>query len=337
MVKKEGKGIWPLRNILDLQPDVVVLAGDLIYNDETINKEEICGTCGYFLNQFDAIECNNVEGCELRHSYSEYENLLQDTYFKKLVADTKVALMWDDHEFWNDYDLGPKNVLYLEGKKHFVTAFSNVLSPPLETGEIYYTMEFGKFGEAFVLDPRSYRSSQFMEDGEQKTMLGLLQRKHLFSWLTSCRKRWKFVVISATLSETANNMRWSGEEYTDTWYKYRWEKNLIFDFISSHGIRNVVFLTSDSHTLGLYTYNVGNVEMWEVAASPLFAGKGGGYPTLVEDVLFLKTEIRSGFAVVDVEENELQLKMYEEIEGYQHAIVFEKSIYSFHMQNKQEL
>ena len=93
MVKKEGKGIWPLRNILDLQPDVVVLAGDLIYNDETINKEEICGTCGYFLNQFDAIECNNVEGCELRHSYSEYENLLQDeTLARKYMKNFSVYI-----------------------------------------------------------------------------------------------------------------------------------------------------------------------------------------------------------------------------------------------------
>lgn len=92
----------------------------------------------------------------------------------------------------------------------------------------------------FFLDTRRYRSSNFAEDEEGKTMLGERQLSDLLAWAVKAEERdvvWKFIISSVPMT---NN--WKGPDgQRDTWGGFMHERGKILDVLKD--VSNVVVIS----------------------------------------------------------------------------------------------
>jgi len=92
----------------------------------------------------------------------------------------------------------------------------------------------------FFLDTRRYRTSNFAEDGPEKSMLGERQLQDLLAWAKKCEVNgvsWKFIISSVPMT---NN--WRGPDgQRDTWGGFMHERSIILDSLKD--VSNVVVIS----------------------------------------------------------------------------------------------
>jgi phosphodiesterase/alkaline phosphatase D-like protein len=133
----------------------------------------------------------------------------------------------------------------------------------------YYSFQRGKHTSVFVLDTRQYASpvlrgdeaTELNELSSNRTKLGAEQLSHLLAWLKSTPTTFKFI---------ASSVAWTGCAFKfvqDGWRAYRYERNLIFDFIVENNITGVILLSADLHWSGLFHLKEWN--LYELTVSPI--------------------------------------------------------------------
>lgn len=155
-----------------------------------------------------------------------------------------VAHFWDDHDMgWNNTDRTyPLKALALDVLQEYFPLY-----PVTQYGD-WQKFSYGQT-EFFLLDARSERDPDLIPDGPGKSMLdgdhlgdaGQLQ--WLEQGLVSSTATWKFIVSPVVFNATVPK--------TDAWYGFRYERTALVQFIHSHKIHGVVFVTGDSHFGGL--------------------------------------------------------------------------------------
>lgn len=284
----------------------------LIYNDVGITKDSICGSCGFQINSHGQNMCQSKSNCSLNGQWEEaYETLVSDILFKELINEVTLRVMWDDHEFWDNYDQGPDTILFQQARKFFLKYMGQYLGKPVDKGVMYYILPLGEHAEAFVLDTRSYRDFEHSES-EGKTMLGKAQMKHLKDWLKSSEKTWKIIISSTTFALNTATATYKGVPYLDGWAQYQEERTDLFDFIQKQNIQGVLLLTSDSHSAGLYEYELNGKSLIEITASPLLAIPLNGMDKTSphETIHYQRDNILSVFASLDIEEDRIDIKYF---------------------------
>lgn len=199
---------------------------------------------------------------------------------RQLAAATSMYTMWDDHEVRNDWDGETVDPTFLEiGRKAFfeympLTDKHLLHDPDCATDPLFRVFRWGKTADLIIPDTRSCRSasveaiclgdlaptmpaavrsafpaffpfpvSQACLDAindPSRTILGKLQKERFKAALVNSRAKFKIVM-------TPLNIQQFWLLPYDNWEGYGAERAEILEFIRAHGIKNVVFLTTDGH------------------------------------------------------------------------------------------
>ena len=281
--------------------------GPIISNKTTNQNVTWLNIPGDFKSITDpSVDWNNIT--EVRSIFEDHWKYNRnDTYFKDFLRNVSMYSQWDDHEVINDF--GAKwpywNLFTLdrEGYPNIVNEGRNAFLyySPLDsynnssdTGndndkQIYRSFNWGKDLDIFLLDARSYKSHNHLADApdSNKTMLGDNQLEWLKQGLANSNATWKVISSDVPMSiPTGSNTSilgtdgWANGNETNNYSYYTgFERELtdLLRFIDEHGMKNIVFITTDVHFPVYMKYdfdlnNDGNTtEIYELISGPLSA------------------------------------------------------------------
>lgn len=231
--------------------DAVIHLGDYIYEhgigqygDTTIGRT--------YLPEHEIITLQDY-----RTRYSQYRT---DLGLRRVHQQHPFITIWDDHEVANNsYSTGAQNHQANEGdyearKKAAKQAYYEWL-PIRENNSLYRTVSFGPLAELIMLDERlagrtkpvdSLRDPQYND--ESRSMLGSSQLQWFEQQLSSSKAAWKIVGNQVIFSDLdLSNVLPQMPRNLDSWDGYPAEKHQIKEFIVNNRIRDVVFITGDTH------------------------------------------------------------------------------------------
>jgi alkaline phosphatase D len=246
--------------------DLVVCLGDYIYEqafaDQTSRNAPVRADDSAADGEAQTLD-------EYRRKYTLYHT---DEHLLEVRRQFPLLAIWDDHEVEDNYAgeqpggaASNRRVPFAERRGNGYRAWYEHM-PRVGTGDIYGTAALGA-AEVFLLDTRQYRDDQpcnpsdaFLSnpcpptetDAPGRTLLGATQKAWLEDALAGSQARWKLignqVMITSLDAPPRNPLN------TDSWDGYGAERAELIDFIGSHGIDDVAFITGDIHT-----YFAGNV------------------------------------------------------------------------------
>ncbi len=152
----------------------------------------------------------------------------RDPYTERLLSETSVYVMWDDHEV--DSDFTAVHPLMPIGRRAFFDYWP-IRRHDRDPMRLYRSFRWGKAVECFLLDTRQYRNPA------AHTMLGDTQKQWLLAGLAASSAQFKFIISSVPFSDSR----------IDKWGEYPEERDHILRFIGEHDITGVLFLAGDVH------------------------------------------------------------------------------------------
>lgn len=193
---------------------------------------------------------------DYRTRYSQYH---LDKGLQTARQNHPFIVIWDDHEVANDvYSQGAQNHQPEEGD--FMTRKAAAKKAyyewmPIREGEkLYRSFQYGDLVDLIMLDERlegRVKPLDSLNDPayskEYRSMLGQEQLEWFQNELKD-GKSWKVIgnqVMFTPLDQSAANPKHGIN--LDSWGGYPLERNKIADFIQSNSIKDVVFLTGDTH------------------------------------------------------------------------------------------
>lgn len=220
-----------------MNPDFMMIIGDVVYAD--------AGTVASTLEQYR----------------DKYRQNFAQVSLRSFMREHPTFMMWDDHEIQNDWDNG-KTGLYLNARPAFEEYATSHGPTPRTSGELYYSFRVGQ-ADFYVLDPRSFRSSNSATDNASKSMLGAVQKADLKAWLSSSTAKFKFLVSSVPWNDF-------GTTSTDSWSGFKTERAEIFNYIKDNNIRGVVLISGDQHWSAAYKLNqIAPYNLYEFMPTPI--------------------------------------------------------------------
>lgn len=283
-----------LDTVVAERPDFFVYLGDTIYADSGLMPAPATTLEGY------------------RAKYKEARSIRE---LRDLLAGTPVIATWDDHEVENDYDRETVDAArFAVGLRAFQEYMPLAEQPG---GRLYRKFRWGRDVELFVLDGRSYRSRHVSKTpacdnppgsrtpdlaptlpppiraafaplvrqmtlpvppgclealaDPNRTMLGHAQKRWLLQGLQRSTATWKIVLSQTPIQEFFANPY-------DRWEGYAAERAEILTSIRAGNIRNVVWLSNDTHAtlvndvrLSTFTPPFETTGMKEVVTGPIAA------------------------------------------------------------------
>lgn len=189
--------------------------------------------------------------------YKTYRDTWKYSTFRRALMNTPTFMMFDDHEYWNNWGNEPEHQFDSEGLPTALQAYrayQDSHNPDAETRhgadseQYHYTFSYGDVG-FFVLDCRTRRNPSAKP---YRTMLGSEQREALIDWLidNNDRYRVKFIISSVPVTFIALphwfvNLVHGG--LGDQWLGYPAERLTLFSVIKQKKITGVHFLSGDIH------------------------------------------------------------------------------------------
>jgi len=244
-------------------PDFFIYLGDIIYSDNR------AAGSGHSPNDAKTLP-------EFRQIYKDARSF---SALVTLLNYTSIYPVWDDHEVRNDWSAQTVDRgLYQLAKKAFYEYMpiqESAATDPNCIGPTQFRIEhWGKDIDLIILDTRSCRTANAQKDcgGEnpdpvpllpkekraelglketptkcltalsnpKATILGEKQKGDLKVALEKSTAKFKFVINSVNIQQTFVLPY-------DSWEGYAVERNEILNFIHSKDIKNVIFLSTDSH------------------------------------------------------------------------------------------
>ncbi|KAF8590013.1 hypothetical protein K439DRAFT_1382603 [Ramaria rubella] len=203
---------------------------------------------------------NDVEG---------YRRLYRRAYaspsFRKVYERLPIFNIYDDHEIFNNF-AGQGDILtepFPNASSAYYAYNGQANYDPIMKGGHYYEFRYGDVAY-FVLDTRLYRSGQFVEEGDKKTMLGDQQLSALYEWLdrVNTTTTFKFIVSSVPFTSL-----WTHDAQVDSWAGYLDERDALLTALGT--VPNVFVLSGDRHEFAAIEFLGGKVI--EFSTSPLSA------------------------------------------------------------------
>jgi len=195
---------------------------------------------------------------DYRTRYSQYH---LDEGLRNMRQKHPVITIWDDHEVANDtYADGAQN--HQPGDEGDFLARKNAARkayyewiPIREASKHYRTFRFGNLAEVIMLDERQEGKtkpaagvSDPIYKMDDRRMLGKDQLNWFESQLTNTSATWKVIgnqVMFSDLDRTAVSPK--NPRNMDSWDGYPAEKERVADIIRSGDLKNIIFLTGDTH------------------------------------------------------------------------------------------
>jgi phosphodiesterase/alkaline phosphatase D-like protein len=256
--------------MLAFAPDFFVANGDMIYADNDCPAQGPEPGWTNVPGDFPAVSDPAVDWTdrarldEVFRAHWRYNRA--DASFQAFLRAAPLYAQWDDHEVKNDFGApwpadpaAPGRAGYptlvAAGRQAFFD-YHPLARHNAEPDRIYRSFRWGRDVELFILDARSYRSSNRQEDspGSVKTLLGREQLAWLQDGLARSTATWKIVSSDVPLSvptgsETAGRDAFANESRSAEAARTGFERELleIMRALDAADVRNVVFVTTDVH------------------------------------------------------------------------------------------
>ena len=270
-----GRGYDIYSTMLDLSPDFFIGNGDMIYADGACPAEGPEDDDGWenIPGNFPSISDPAVDWTDAAGMTQVYRDHWRynkdDPHVQELHQNVPIYAQWDDHEVVNDFgaqwDFWNLDTEDRDGFPNLVEAGRNALFDfnPIdrnqaETDRIYRSFNWGQYLDLFIVDARSYRSLNHLEDTEEnaKTLLGAEQLQWLKDGLANSEALWKVVSTDVPMPiPTGSNAAvfgrdgWANGTASDFSAETGFERELtdLLSFLDDNDIQNVVFVTTDVH------------------------------------------------------------------------------------------
>jgi alkaline phosphatase D len=198
---------------------------------------------------------------EYRQKYALYRT---DESLRRMHQLLPVVATWDDHEVQNNYandadDGGlPLRRRFSRARRDAAYQAFFESMPLFARGgsRIYRTQRHGRTVELTMLDQRQYREDQPCSDAlafpcrtwdRARTMLGRRQLGFLKSRLAASRAVWK--VVGGQSLIMPNRVHDGQYQRFDSWQGYPREREELLQHLAQRGIKDVIFLAGDVHTV----------------------------------------------------------------------------------------
>ena len=266
--RRDGRGYEFFERMADFGPDLFVANGDMIYADSACPAD---GPIEGWVNvpgDFPSISSpdvdweNMAEVAEVYLGHWRYNRA--DPAFQRFLSRTPMVVQWDDHEVINDFG-APWPDYAPQGSR---AGYPNIVEAGLESlfnfhpiernsddpNRLYRSFQWGRDLELFVVDARSYRSPNALDDTPEnmKTMLGAEQLAWLTSELAESTATWKVVSTDVPLSAPTGGgfgrdafANGPGGPAAGTGF----ERELLdlLAAVDQNDVRNLVFVATDVH------------------------------------------------------------------------------------------
>jgi alkaline phosphatase D len=262
------------------RPDFFIHCGDSIYADCPIPTEQSLPGGGVWRNIVTEEKSKVAE--TLSEFRGNYKYNLIDHNVRAFNADVPIFAQWDDHEVTDDWCPGEPvaSPAYRERRIELLSTRANrafhefmpIRQTAAEAGRIYRKIPYGPLLDIFMLDMRSYRSSNRAERAE---ILGETQLAWLKRELARSQATWKVIAADLPIGLISYDAVAQGDgpprgrelEIAD-----------LLSFINHAGIRNTLWITADMHYTAAHYYDPGAAvfkdfhPFWEFVSGPLHAG-----------------------------------------------------------------
>ncbi len=236
--------------------DLVIHLGDYIYEFQAKN-DRVRKHVGAELNSLD----------DYRNRHAQYKT---DAWLQAMHAKCPWLLVWDDHEFDNNYagsiseqtEVQSADFLlrranaYQAYYEHMPLRRRSIPHGPFM--KIYRSIPYGRLVNFQMLDTRQYRSDQPQGDGNKpladgvydpnSTILGERQEGWLMGSLLRSNSHWNVLAQQIMMARvdraTGDEARYS----MDQWSGYDAARNRLLGFLAERRILNPVVLTGDIHS-----------------------------------------------------------------------------------------
>ena len=298
-------GMRTYATMLKNQPDFFIHSGDTIYADTPLKAERKLPNGEIWKNLVTEAKSKPAETLDEFRGNFKY-NLL-DKNLRAFNAEVPMFAQWDDHETYNNWWPGEpltraelvrkkfteKNALELAVRSS--RAFHEYMPMRIsiaEPGRVYRKISYGPLLDVFMLDMRSYRGPNGVDDqtsyGPDAYFLGPTQVAWLKRELMASRATWKVIANDMPLSLLVvydTDRKWGVEAIAqgDNGPPRGRELEIadILSFMKHAGIRNTVWLTADVHYTAAHYYDPGKAQFqdfepfWEFVSGPIHAGAYG--------------------------------------------------------------
>jgi len=236
--------------ISNQQPDLFLMIGDNVYPESEAYDHSLQS---------------------LRNAYG---TLAKSREFNLLRERTPIMVTWDDHDYGLN-DAGGDWPLRSASEDLFEYVWVPEGDPRHTRDGIYFSRTIGSGDrrvQLIFLDTRSFRSplrsspnpliTKYQPDeSPHKTMLGYRQWAWLEAMLTQTAD---LRIIVSSIQIIADGHAWEG------WKMLPRERLKLYTLIKATGAKNVVLLSGDRHSAGLYQNNdVASYPVWELTSSSL--------------------------------------------------------------------
>lgn len=170
----------------------------------------------------------------------KWQEQLQDPSYRALMPAAGAYLIWDEHDFANNFDpeaLGPTHPLLVDGTR----AFRETL--PVEEDRSWKNYRWGQTAEFFILDVRMERKPSTRETADAQ-MISPAQLAWLKQALLDSPCHFKVILTSIPITQLPPPS-WGGS--ADRWEGYAAQREKVLGFIDEHALDNVWFLSGDIH------------------------------------------------------------------------------------------
>ncbi len=194
----------------------------------------------FFLHLGDA--SYNDGALDLEGYRAKWRAALADEGYRALLSACGAYLVWDDHEFWNNFDIeavGTSDARFLAAKQAYLEALPVELSPE---GNLWRSVRWGKSLELFLLDSRTERRPS-TRLGPDAQYLSRAQMDWLKGALSASPCHFKVIANSVPIS----TMTPVWPTPSDRWQGYPAARAELLSHLTDTGLTNVWFLTGDLH------------------------------------------------------------------------------------------
>lgn len=258
--------------VAEKQVDAVLHLGDYIYEYGIDNARNV--------DRRHLPEHEIITVGDYRTRYSQYH---LDDGLRNMRQQHPMIAIWDDHEVANNsYVAGAQNHQpdegdYLARKAAAKKAYYEWI--PIREGDNHYrTFSFGNLAEVIMLDERlegRTKPAEGFDDPiypeKDRSMLGSKQLNWFEGRLKNTRAAWKVIgnqVMFSDLDRSAVSPK--NPRNMDSWDGYPAEKQKVAQIIKDNDIRNIIFLTGDTHASWAF----------EVVADPMTKNQRQDYQPL---------------------------------------------------------
>ena len=287
---------------------------------------------GDFIYEFPTYRVNTArpDPTGLAHDLETYRMKYKlertDRYFRELLKNVPIAVIWDDHEVMNDY--AGKTMRYynpgrLYGAYQAFFEYVPIMENPDEKYRIYRDFKIGDFLHIFMIDGRQYRdedacrpafnpSDECAKDAinGHRTYLGKEQKEWLIDGVKNTDARWKLIANNTMMMDFFKDGK---PIFVDQWDGFYREKQYILRQWLRSGVKNIIVGTGDTHTFYFGDVMVdGKKVATEVVTSAV--SSPGGHKTL-EDlkenpwIKYMNNDYR-GYVLLDFFEDHVDVYMY---------------------------